>query len=156
MNAIIFTNLSEDNISKIHRLVGKLEGLVQHPLLFYNIMFRYFGNSFFLSSRKETGWPVLYGASFSRLYREIFFLRQIGAAKDFREKNIAQQMIRRLTVFARQNGYKKIHTTVETGNIASWKMFEKWALRMYGKGIQRWNTGKSPDQLLRTRDQPNP
>jgi len=34
-------------------------------------------------------------------------------------------MIRRLTVFARQNGYKKIHTTVETGNIASWKMFEK-------------------------------
>ncbi|HDJ32493.1 MAG TPA: GNAT family N-acetyltransferase [Bacteroidetes bacterium] len=67
----------------------------------------------------------MYGASFSRLYREIFFLRQIGAAKDFREKNIAQQMIRRLTVFARQNGYKKIHTTVETGNIASWKMFEK-------------------------------
>jgi|GEM_PF-2913349 len=55
MNTIIFTNLSEDNISKIHRLVGKLEGLVQHPLLFYNIMFRYFGNSFFLSSRKETG-----------------------------------------------------------------------------------------------------
>lgn len=127
------TNPTENDIEKIHRLIGELEGLVQHPLHFYNIMVRYFGNSFFVAKKGDRLIGFVWGF-ISQTNREIFFLWQIGVAKDFRGKNTAQQLIRRLMDFAGENGCKKIHATVETGNIASWKMFEKMGFQNVSEG----------------------
>ncbi|MFO7923048.1 MAG: GNAT family N-acetyltransferase [Bacteroidales bacterium] len=127
------TNPVNDDIPEIHRLIGRLEGLVQHPVHFYKIMFNYFGNSFFIV--KEAGRVIGFTWGFiSQTDKDIFFLWQIGVSEEFRGKNLAQKLIGKLIEFAKKNNCKKIHATVETGNVGSWKMFEKMGFENASEG----------------------
>ncbi len=132
---------SDDDILEIHKLVGELKGLVQHPVHFYKIIINYFGNSFFIIKEADRiiglGWGFV-----SQSNRNIFFLWQIGVLKEFRGKNIANRLIEKLIKFAKDNNCKKVHATVETGNIASWKMFEKMDFKNVSKGNIIFENGK--------------
>ncbi len=124
---------SDDDIPEIHRLIGELKGLVRHPVHFYSIMIRYFRNSFFII--KETGKIIGFVWGFvSQTDPGVLFLWQIGVAKPFWGKKIAHKLIERFIECAREHGCIKVHATVETGNFASWKMFEKMGFRNISSG----------------------
>lgn len=122
-----------DDAFEIHELAGRLEGLVQHPVHFYNIMIRYFGNSFFLA--KDAGRIVGFVWGFvSQTGPEVFFLWQIGVEEEFRGTGTSYELIGALTEFAKESGCRKVCATVETANIASARMFEKMGFENASKG----------------------
>ncbi len=127
------TTPNNDDFIKIHELTGKLEGLVQHPVHFYKIMTSYFGNSFFIAKDDNKLIAFVWGF-ISQTDKDVFFLWQIGIMKEYRGNMLAQKLMERLIEFAKQNNCKKVHATVETGNIASWKMFEKMDFKNVSKG----------------------
>jgi len=132
---------TEDNAVEIHKLIGKLDGLVQHPLHFYKIMINYFGNSFLVVKKDNTIIGFVWGF-ISQVERDTFFLWQIGILKEYRGKKLTHKLIEKLIAFAEENNCKKFHATVETGNIASWKMFEKMGFKNVSAGDVIVENGK--------------
>ncbi|MFP4488134.1 MAG: GNAT family N-acetyltransferase, partial [Bacteroidales bacterium] len=96
---------------------------------------RYFGNSFFIVKEKDEIIGFAWGF-ISQTDKDIFFLWQIGLDRKYRGRKLAQKLTGRLMDFAKDNGCKKLHATVETGNIPSARMFEK----MNFKNISQGNT----------------
>ena len=135
------TTPSENDFFQIHELIGQLEGLVQHPVHFYKIATKYFGNSFFVAKENEKIVAFVWGF-ISQTNKEVFFLWQIGVSKDYRGKKLAPQLIDRLIDFAKANHCKKIHATVEPVNIASWKLFEKTGFQNVSSGDTLIENGK--------------
>lgn len=133
---MIIKNPKGNDYLKIHELTGRLEGLVQHPVHFYSIMTRYFGNSFFIIREEDEIIGFTWGFV-SQTDKDVFFLWQIGLDKQYRGRKLAQKLVGRLMDFAENNDCKKIHATVETDNIASARMFEKMDFRnaSYGNTI---------------------
>lgn len=127
------TTPSNDDFIEIQKLIGELKGLVQHPVHFYKIMIHYFGNSFFIIKKDDKIIGFVWGFV-SQTNKDILFLWQIGVIKEFRGKNIAQKLVERFIEYAKDNNCKKVHATVETGNIASWKMFEKMGFKNVSMG----------------------
>ncbi|MFO7755414.1 MAG: GNAT family N-acetyltransferase [Bacteroidales bacterium] len=138
---MIITNPQGDDYLKIHELTGKLEGLVQHPVHFYSIICRYFGNSVFIVKEKDEIVGFTWGF-ISQDDKDIFFLWQIGLDKKYRGRKLAQKLVGRLMDFARDNNCKKIHATVETGNTPSARMFEKMNFRNASHGNTIIENGK--------------
>ncbi len=118
---------------EIHDLIGSLDGLVQHPVHFYNIMMRYFGDSFFVVKRNGTIAGVVWGFV-SQADPSVFFLWQIGVSEQHRGSGIAPSLVARLIEHARERGCKKMHVTAETGNIPSWKLFQKMKFKNISNG----------------------
>lgn len=118
------TNPDPGDFLDIYRFVGDIEGLVQHPVHFFKIMTNYFGDSFFIIRNGENIAGMVWGF-ISQTDPDIFFLWQIGVAPEYRGKGLSRKLIEKLIEFAAAHGCKKVHATVETENIASWKMFEK-------------------------------
>jgi L-2,4-diaminobutyric acid acetyltransferase len=130
---MIITKATGEDVFEIHRFIGNLEGLVQHPVHFYKIMIEYFGNSFFVIKTDDKVIGFVWGFV-SQRNSDVFFLWQIGVSKEHRGKDIARKLIDRLITSAKELQYKKIHATVETGNIASCKLFEKYGFTNISKG----------------------
>ncbi len=138
---MIITSATVDDLSDIHQFIGNLEGLVQHPVHFYRIMIEYFGNSFFVMRNEEKIAGFVWGFV-SQTNRDIFFLWQIGVSKEYRGKNVAKKLIEKLIASAGELRVKKIHATVETGNIASCRMFEKQGFNNISKGLTTVENGR--------------
>lgn len=125
-----------EEVFKIHELIGKLEGLVQHPVHFYNIMIRYFGNTFFVAKEGDKIAGFVWGF-ISQSDPEVLFLWQIGVTEEYRGNQLSRKLIDSFTQAARDNGCTRIHATVEPENIPSWKMFEKMGFKSITKdGIE--------------------
>lgn len=130
---MIVTTATGEDVFEIHEFIGNLEGLVQHPVHFYKIMTEYFGNSFFLIKTDDKIIGLVWGFV-SQKNSDVFFLWQIGVSEEHRGKNIARTLIDRLIASAKELRFKRIHATVETGNIASCKLFEKHGFTNISKG----------------------
>ena len=122
-----------EDAGEIHGFIGKIEGLVQHPGHFYSIMARYFGDSFFLMEEDSRIIGLVWGF-ISQMDTDTLFLWQIGVAGEYRGKGVSYRLLDRFISYAREKGCMRVRATVETGNFASWKMFEKAKFETVSEG----------------------
>ena len=127
------TEATLDRVFEIHQLVEELEGLVHHPVHFYNIMIRYFGNSFFIAKENDKIIGFVWGFV-SQTDPQVCFLWQIGVSANFRGKGISGKLLGSFIHFAAEKGCKLVRATVEPGNIASWKLFERHGFEVSSTG----------------------
>lgn len=112
-----------DDYLKLHELIGKIEGIVQHPTHFYKIMIRYFGNS--IPVAIENGEFVGFLLGFvSQTDSDEFFIWQLGVDPAQRGKKIAKKIMEYTKSIAKQKGCRRITATVETVNKPSQRLFE--------------------------------
>ena len=124
---------SIDDVFEIHRMVGDIDGIIQHPVHFYHIMIHYFGNTFFIAHEGQKFAGLVWGFV-SQTDHDILFLWQIGLLKVYRGKGVSQQLMRTFIKAAIENQCNKVHATVETANIASFRMFEKMGFENISSG----------------------
>ena len=125
---MIIHNPYFDDYLKMHRLVGRIEGLVQHPAHVYKIMCDHFGDSVFLANEgepQETEPVGLMLGIISTKMKGLLFVWQIGVDENARGKGIGSKLLQSTIDHARNVGHRGVMATVETTNIASQKLFEK-------------------------------
>jgi len=127
------TKATLEDVFGVQEFVGQLKGLVQHPVHFYNIMIRYFGNTFFILKDENRIVGFVWGFV-SQTDHEVLFLWQIGVAESHRGTKAVRQLMDKFIEAARENNCRKVHATVETENIASCKLFEKMRFRNISSG----------------------
>lgn len=114
---------SVDDFLKLHDLVGRIEGIVQHPTHFYKIMISYFGDSIIIVEDKEKLVGFLIGFV-SQVVPEEFFIWQLGVDPEYRGQKIAKKIMEATLEAARQHNCRRIVATVETVNKPSQRLFE--------------------------------
>ncbi|MCF8233489.1 MAG: GNAT family N-acetyltransferase [Bacteroidales bacterium] len=127
------TKATLKDVFEVQEFVGQQDGLVQHPVHFYNIMIRYFRNTFFIMRDENRIIGFVWGFV-SQAEPDVLFLWQIGVAESHRGSGISHQMMEVFIEAARENNCRKVHATVETENIASCKLFEKMRFRNISSG----------------------
>lgn len=114
---------SVEDYLDLHDLVGKIEGIVQHPTHFYKIMLQYFGNSIIVAVDNDELVGFLLGFV-SQTNPEEYFIWQLGVDPQHRGKKIAGKIMKSTIDTARRFGCKKVTATVETTNKPSQGLFE--------------------------------
>ncbi|MFP4471854.1 MAG: GNAT family N-acetyltransferase [Bacteroidales bacterium] len=117
-----------DDYLKMHRLVGRIDGLVQHPAHVYKIMCDHFGDSIFLASQKEPPQTDPVGLMLgivSRSMHGLLFVWQIGVEKQVQGMGVGSQLLQRTIEYGRDAGLPGVMATVETTNTNSQRLFEK-------------------------------
>ncbi len=114
---------SVEDFLKLHDLIGKIEGIVQHPTHFYKIMINNFGNSIIIAEESGELTGFLLGFV-SQTDPDEFFIWQLGVDPAFRGRKIAKRIMQATIDSAADHKCKRITATVETTNKASQRLFE--------------------------------
>lgn len=125
---MIIHNPYFDDYLKMHRLVGRIDGLVQHPAHVYKIMCDHFGDAVFLANEgepEETEPVGLMLGFISTRMNDLLFVWQIGVDESAQGKGIGSKLLQATIEHARKAGHRGLMATVETTNVASQKLFEK-------------------------------
>jgi diaminobutyrate acetyltransferase len=118
-----------NDYQKMHRLTGRIDGLVQHPAHVYKIMCDHFGNSIFLADAEDQPEGELSGLMLgiiSQKMDNLLFIWQIGVDKRVQGKGLGSRLLEKTIRYACDAGYRGLMATVETANIQSQKLFEKF------------------------------
>lgn len=113
----------------LYNLVGRIEGIVQHPTHFYKIMISYFGNSILIAKEKASFVGFLLGFA-SQVKPSEYFIWQLGVDPQHRGKKIAKKIMEETIITAEKIGCKYVTATVETTNKASQALFESCGFRI--------------------------
>jgi len=126
---MVIRKSSVEDFRELHKLVGRIEKIVQHPPHFYKIMLRYFGNTIILAEEDGELAGFLLGF-ISQNNPEEYFIWQLGVDPRYRGRKIASKIMKETVETAREKGCKLVTATVETVNIPSQQLFESSGFRI--------------------------
>lgn len=123
--------LSETDFLKIYELAGNIDGIVQHPEHIYKIMADHFGDTFFVAKRENEDNDVdILGFMLGFVSRKIkgeLFVWQIAVSGKAQGKSIGSKLLQHTIDYAkRADDCSVVMATVETDNMPSQKLFEKF------------------------------
>lgn len=122
--------LKENDFISVHKVAGKIEGIVQHAEHLYRIMSDHFGDTFFVAREDpENGNSEIIGFMLGFISQKIpgyLFIWQIAVAEASHGKNLGSRLLQYTIDQAIQKNCKAVMASVETTNIASQRLFEKF------------------------------
>ncbi len=116
---------------EIHELTGDIDGIVQHPGHLYKIMADHFGDTFFIAREenevKEAQILGFMMGFMSPKMKGELFVWQIAVSENAQGKSVGSKLLQHTIDFAsKASDCNAVVATVETDNIASQKLFEKF------------------------------
>lgn len=141
--------LAETDFLKIHELAGKIDGIVQHPEHIYKIMADHFGDTFFIAKRENEDNDVdVLGFMMGFVSRKMngeLFVWQIAVSENAQGESIGSKLLQHTIDYAKKvDDCNAVIATVETDNMPSQKLFEKFGFkidsRKYRTGNQKMIT----------------
>ncbi|MFP4026008.1 MAG: GNAT family N-acetyltransferase [Thiohalospira sp.] len=135
--------LKEMDFLKIHELAGNIDGIVQHPGHIYKIMADHFGDTFFIAKEENEDNDVdvlgFMMGFVSRKMKGELFVWQIAVSSNAQGKSIGSKLLQHTIDYAiKANDCNVVMATVETDNIPSQKLFEKFGFKV---DSQKYRTG---------------
>ncbi len=126
---IVIEKQSGKDFLEVHRLAGRIAGIVPHPAHLYKIMADHFGDTFFVAKdMAEDGDYDILGFMLGFLSRRIrghLFVWQVAVSEEFQGKGIATKLLEHTIEYAKKSDEcEAVMATVETGNMASRRLFE--------------------------------
>lgn len=127
--------LAENDYAAVHELAGEIDGIVQHPAHVYKIMNDHFGDTFFIAKEDdEKGNEHLQGFMMGFISHKVarhLFVWQIAVSPQAQGKSIGSKLLEYTIGYARKsNDCEAVLATVETDNVASQKLFEKFGFQI--------------------------
>jgi len=126
---IIIEQVSVNDYPEIHRLSGKIKGIVQHPEHLYKIMAVHFGRTFFVARESNHGFSPVLGFMMGFVSQSIpghLFVWQIAVSEEAHGRGIGSKLLDRTIKYARESKEcVAVMATVETANTGSQRLFEK-------------------------------
>jgi L-2,4-diaminobutyric acid acetyltransferase len=114
---------------EIHRLSGRIRGIVQHPEHVYKIMAVHFGKTFYVARESDLQSSPIQGFMMGFVSQSIpghLFVWQIAVSEEAHGKGIGTRLLEHTVTYARESGEcTAVMATVETGNTGSQRLFEK-------------------------------
>lgn len=124
-----------EDYKAVYRLAGEIDGIVQHAEHVYKIMADHFGDCFFIArDKKEDGSAVVLGfmlGIMSHKFKGQLFVWQIAVSPESQGKKVGSALLKHTLEYARKaNDCQSVMATVETTNIGSQRLFEKFGFRI--------------------------
>ena len=114
---------------EIHRLAGRIRGIVQHPEHVYKIMAVHFGETFYVARESELKTFPIQGFMMGFVSQTVpghLFVWQIAVSEEAHGKGIGTQLLEHTIAYARESKEcTAVMATVETVNKGSQRLFEK-------------------------------
>lgn len=148
---IVVKSIDPDAYAEVHRLAGRIRGIVQHPAHLYKIMSDHFGDTFFVARETEDGKEPILGFMMgfvSQSIRGHLFVWQIAVTEKAHGKGIGSKLLDHTIDYARKAlDCTAVMATVETVNAGSQRLFEKNGFQIASERF------KQPGQDLTVRNQ---
>lgn len=126
LDEIIIINPSQDDAKDIYKLIKNSKPLDLNSQYLYLLQTTYFSDTCLIAKYREKTMGFVSGFIHPK-DNKIFFVWQIAVHNEFRGKNIAYTMLKRLLENQKLSNIQSIHTTISPSNIASQKVFKKLA-----------------------------
>lgn len=127
---ISIKNINDNEFREVYKLVGNINGLIQHQEHVYKIMSDHFNRTFLVAKdRSKNSNAEILGfilGILSQTHKGQLFIWQVGVSEKARGMHIGSRLLEyMIEITAVEEKYESIMATVETDNIASQKLFER-------------------------------
>ena len=139
---------TQEDISAVQKFNSTCSPLAVHTGYTYWILYRYFAESCFVM--EENGAIVgLVSGMKSSTHPDVFFLWQIGVARELRGKKLSYLLLEKIEEVAKRLNCRRMQFTIESDNDESLSMFQGFARK---RGVELSAIGKAefPHSKLNT------